>query len=136
MAYIERFTKYRAKRTEFNGEVYDSKLEAGVAYQLDIRLRAGEIAAVERQFQVVCVPYTKDGRPMPQLAVRHKVDFRITHNDGCTYELIEAKGLELGDYKIRKKWLEAFWLPEHPDHTYTVIKDSGRGRGLRWSKKP
>ena len=135
MTYTQRFTKYRAKRTEYNGEVYDSKLEAGVGYQLDMRLRAGEIAAVERQFQVVCVPYTKDGRPMPTLAVRHKIDFRITHHDQ-TYELIEAKGLELGDYKMRRKWLEAFWLPEHPDHTYTVVKDSGSGRGLRWSKKP
>ena len=135
MTYTQRYTKYRAKRTEYNGEGYDSKLEAGVAMQLDMRLKAGEIAAVERQFQVVCIPYTKDGRPMPTLAVRHKIDFRITHHDG-SYELIEAKGLELGDYKFRRKWLEAFWLPEHPDHTYTVIKDSGSGRGLRWSKKP
>lgn len=134
MAYTQRFTKYRAKRTTYNGEVYDSKLEAGVGYQLDMRLKAGEIAAVERQFQVVCIPYTKDGRPMPALAVRHKIDFRITHHDK-SYELIEAKGLELGDYKMRRKWLEAFWLPEHPDHTYTVVKDSGIGRGLRWSKK-
>ena len=135
MTYAQRYTKYRAKRTEYQGEVYDSKLEAGVAMQLDMRLKAGEIVAVERQFQVVCIPYTKDGRPMPTLAVRHKIDFRITHHDG-SYELIEAKGLELGDYKFRRKWLEAFWLPEHPDHTYTVVKDSGSGRGLRWSKKP
>ena len=135
MTYTQRYSKYRAKRTEYGGQVYDSKFESGVAYELDMRLRAGEIAAVERQYQVVCVPYTKDGRPMPQLAVRHKIDFRVTHNDQ-SYELIEAKGLELADYQYRRRWLEAFWLPEHPDHTYTVVKDSGRGRGLRWSKKP
>ena len=134
MAYTQRYTKYRAKRTEYNGEVYDSKLEAGVAYQLDMRLRAGEIAAVERQFQVVCIPYTRDGRPMPALAVRHKVDFRVTNLDD-TYELIEAKGMELADYQMRRRWLEAFWLPEHLDHTYTVVKDSGGGRGLRWGKR-
>ena len=134
MTYTQRFTKYRAKRTEYGGEVYDSRLEAGVAYQLDMRLRAGDIAAVERQYQVVCIPYTKDGRPMPTLAVRHKIDFRITHLDQ-TYELVEAKGLELADYRTRRRWLEAFWLPEHPDHVYTVVKDSGSGRGLRWSKK-
>ena len=135
MVNTQRYTKYRAKRTEFNGEVYDSRLEAGVAYQLDMRLRAGEIAAVERQYQVVCIPYTRDGRAVPALSVRHKVDFRIKHLDD-TYELVEAKGLELSDYKTRRKWLEAFWLPDHPDHTYTVIKDGGSGRGLRWSKKP
>ena len=135
MTYTQRKTKYRAKRTEYNGEVYDAKLESGVAYQLDMRLRAGEIAAVERQFQVVCIPYTRDGRAVPALSVRHKVDFRIKHLDD-SYELVEAKGLELSDYRTRRRWLEAFWLPEHPDHTYTVIKDSGSGRGLRWSKKP
>lgn len=134
MAYTQRYSKYRAKRTEYNGEVYDSKFEAGVARELDMRLRAGDIAAVERQFQVVCIPYTQDGRPMPALAVRHKVDFRITHHDG-SYELVEAKGLELADYQMRRRWLEAFWLPEHLDHTYTVVKDSGGGRGMRWGKR-
>lgn len=135
MAYTQVYSKYRAKRTEYNGEVYDSRFEAGVARDLDIRLRAGEIAAVERQFQVVCVPYNRHGDPVPTLAVRHKVDFRVTNLDG-SFELVEAKGLELADYQMRRRWLEAFWLPEHPDHTYTVVKDSGRGRGLRWSKKP
>ena len=135
MSYTQRYSKYRAKRTEYGGAVYDSRFEAGVAHELDMRLRAGEIAAVERQFQVVCVPYTKDGRPMPTLAVRHKIDFRITHLGGESFELIEAKGLELADYQMRRRWLESFWLPEHLDHRYTVIKDSGGGRGLRWSKK-
>lgn len=134
MAYTQRYTKYRAKRTEYGGEVYDSKLEAGVAYQLDMRLKAGEIAAVERQFQVVCIPYNKHGDPVPVLAVRHKIDFRITHHDG-SYELIEAKGLETDDYRMRRRWLEAFWLPDRLDYTYTVVKDSGRGRGLRWGKR-
>lgn len=53
----------------------------------------------------------------------HKVDFRIQNTDG-SYELIEAKGVETDDYKWRRKLLEHVWLPEHPDHTYRVVKQS------------
>ena len=127
MAFTQRYSKYGAKSTEYNGERYDSRFEAKVAHDLDMRLRAGEIAAVERQFKVEMIPYDKDGKALPTLKVSHKIDFRVTHLDG-SYELVEAKGLELADYQRRRKWLEAIWLPEHPDHTYTVIKQSGGRR--------
>ena len=38
--------------------------------------------------------------------VKHKVDFRVLHNDS-SYELIESKGVETDDYKWRRKFLEA-----------------------------
>ena len=131
MTYKQTYSKYRAKRTEYNGYKYDSKFEAGVAMELDLRLKAGEIKDWERQFKIECIPYNKHGNPLPRLKVTHKVDFRIHHHDG-SYELLEAKGMELADYKKRRKWLEDVWLPEHPDHTYTVVKDSGRSRG--WAR--
>lgn len=130
--YSQKYSKYRAKKTEYNGYKYDSKFEAGVAQELDLRLAAGEIKDWERQFKIECVPYNKHGEPLLMLKVTHKVDFRIHHNDG-SFELLEAKGLELADYKKRRKWLEHVWLPEHPDHTYTVVKDSGRNR-INWKR--
>ena len=51
-----------------------------------------------------------------------RVDFRILHNDG-SYELAETKGFETPDYKIKKRLIEVVWLPEHPDHSYLLVKE-------------
>lgn len=108
--------KYRALRTEYNGYFYDSKFEAQTAMSLDWRLRAKEIKAWERQYPIeIRSPATGE------LIVRHKVDFRVHHNDG-SYELIEAKGFETRDWKLIRKLIETLWLPEHLDHCYTVAK--------------
>jgi hypothetical protein len=114
--------KYGAKKTEFNGRKYDSKFEAGVAEELYLRQQAGEIVAVEPQYKIEVWCYRSDGSPA--FKVSHKVDFRIELPDG-SFELIEAKGVETPDYIWRRKFLEHIWLPEHPDHTYTVIKQRG-----------
>ena len=132
MTYKVSYSKYRAKRTEFNGRTYDSKFEAGVAEMLEMRKRAGEIKDYETQFQIECIPYDCAGNPLPELKVRHKIDFRVHELDG-SYTLVEAKGAETADWKRRRKWLEYLWLPDHPDHVYRVVKDAGKGRGLRWS---
>jgi hypothetical protein len=117
------FSKYGAKRSEFNGKIFDSKFEAGVAADLETRKRAKDIRDYETQYKVhipVCRP---DGTVA--FTVNHKVDFRIHHNDG-SYELYEAKGVETTDYRWRRRLLEELWLPEHLDHTYTVIKQNAR----------
>lgn len=111
--------KYGAKKTVYGDRRYDSKFEASVAADLDLRKRAGDIKDWESQFKVEMWAYTASGRPAFKLS--HKVDFRIHHNDG-SYELLEAKGVETADYKMRRKFLENLWLPENPDHTYTVVK--------------
>lgn len=115
--------KFGAKRTLYNGRSYDSKFEAGVAQELDLRLKAGDIKAVEPQFRVDIWCYREDGEKA--FCIKHKVDFRIEHNDG-SFELIEAKGVETADYKMRRKFLENIWLPLHKDHVYTVIKQNKR----------
>ncbi len=131
----ETYSKYRNKKTEYNGHKYDSKFEAGQAWILDQRLKAGEIKGWERQFKVEMIPYNKYGEPCPRLKVTHKIDFRIHELDG-SYTLLEAKGAETTDWRRRVKWLEDIWLPEHPDHAYQVVKDkSNKGRGLRWRQK-
>lgn len=111
--------KYGAKKTEYNGYKYDSKFEASVAQDLDLRVKAKDIKGYDKQFKVEMWAYDKNGKPA--MKKTHKVDFRIHHNDG-SYELLEAKGVETSDYKDRRRWLETFWLPENLDHTYTVVK--------------
>lgn len=114
-----RSNKYGAKRTEFNGKIFDSKFEASVAQDLETRKLAGDIRDYETQYRVECWAYREDGTKA--FVVRHKVDFRIHHNDQ-SYELHEAKGVETSDWRWRRKCLEELWLPLHPDHIYTVIK--------------
>jgi len=121
MVYQMRYgNKYGAKRTIGNdGFKYDSKFEAGVADELLLRKKAKDIKDYDRQFKVEIWCYRENG--LKAFKVSHKVDFRVHNNDG-SYELIEAKGVETADYKMRRKFLEEIWLPDHLDHTYTVVK--------------
>ena len=107
--------KYNATRTIYNGYPYDSKFEAQTAMQLDWRKRAGDIKDWQRQFMI------EIRAPNGELILKHKVDFRIEHNDG-SYELWECKGFEQRDWKIIKRLIETLWLPAHLDHVYTVAK--------------
>lgn len=111
--------KYGAKKTEFNGKKYDSKYEASVAQELEMRKRAHDILDYDIQYKVEIAVYRQDG--IKALTVKHKIDFRAHNTDG-SFELIEAKGMELDDWKWRRKLLEAIWLPLHLDHTYRVVK--------------
>lgn len=123
MTYIQRYgNKYGAKKTEYGGRKYDSKYEAGVAAELDLRLKAGEIKEIEPQYKLEMWCYREDGEPA--FKVNHKVDFRVTNKDG-SYELIEAKGVETTDYLWRRKFLENIFLPANLDYTYTVVKQRG-----------
>lgn len=126
MSYTTRTQKFGNAKTVYNGEKYDSKFEAGVARTLDLRKRAGEIKDWERQYKIECMPYTKAGDPVPECKVTHKVDFRVHELDG-SFTLLEAKGFETADYKMRRKWLMKFWLPAHPDHEYQVVYQGRKG---------
>ena len=125
----QRYKKYSNAKTEYNGRTYDSKFEAGVAAELDLRLKAKEILGWEPQFKVEMWAYNVHGERV--LRKSHKVDFRVHELDG-TFTLLEAKGFETQDYRDRRKWLEKVWLPENLDHTYQVVKQSRHRRsGLR-----
>ncbi|MDE2106735.1 MAG: DUF1064 domain-containing protein [Patescibacteria group bacterium] len=124
--YTQQFgNKYGAKKTVFNGRKYDSKYEASIAQELELRLKAKDIVAVEPQFKVEIWCFREDGQRA--FKVSHKIDFRVEKPDG-SFELIEAKGVETADYKWRRKFLEEIWLPAHPDHVYIVIKQRNNWR--------
>jgi len=121
---INSFNKYGAKRTVAqDGIKRDSKYEASVADSLLMRKKIGDIKDYESQYRVECWAYREDGTKA--FVVKHKVDFRIHHNDG-SFELLEAKGVVTSDYQWRRKCLEELWLPIHKDHIYTVIKQNSQ----------
>jgi len=125
--YYQRYSnKYGAKKTVAkDGLKRDSNFEATIADELLLRKEAGDILDYDTQYKVEMWAYDQNGKKA--MKVNHKVDFRIHHKDG-SFELYEAKGLETADYKMRRRWLETFWLPFNLDHTYTVIKQRDR----RW----
>lgn len=120
--------KYGAKKQELDGKKYDSGFEMQNAAELTIRKKANDIKDFDTQYKTESWAYRQDGTPA--FKVSHKVDFRIHHKDG-SYELLEAKGVETDDYKWRRKFLENIWLPEHPDHIYTVVKEERK----KWRRK-
>lgn len=121
--------KFGAKKQEYNGRRYDSKFEASVAMELDLRVKGKEILGWEPQYKVEMWAYNCHGDAV--MKKTHKVDFRVHELDG-TFTLLEAKGVETQDWRDRRHWLEKFWLPEHLDHVYQVVKQSRHRRsGMR-----
>lgn len=113
------YTKYKAKRTEYNGLVYASKFEADVAKQLDLRLASGEFSKIEAQFRVPLYIYLANGKPTTLFT--YVCDFRCERPDG-TYLLVEAKGFKTNVYRIKRKILELVWLPDHPGYAFEEIQ--------------
>jgi hypothetical protein len=113
-----RKNKFNAVRTVAkDGIKRDSKFEASVADELYLRKLAGDIKDYESQYKVEMHICNSKGEPVKK--VSHKIDFRIHHNDN-SYELYEVKGVSTSDWVMRRDLLELIWLPDHPDHTYTV----------------
>lgn len=123
MTYLQKSgNKYHAKSTQVEGITYHSKLEAGYADELRLRLMAKEIAKWERQVKL-------DLRVNGVHITNYYIDFVITHNDGSR-EFVEVKGLEMGEWRMKWRILEATFdadFKEHPDDRLTVIKQSSWG---------
>jgi hypothetical protein len=111
---VNRFNKYGATRSEYDGIRYDSKMEAAYAAQLDTLKAGGAIVNWRRQ---VTIPLAVNGRHI----CNYRVDFEVAHNDGHL-ELIEVKGFETPVWQLKWKLLEAIYGAEHPDVELTVVK--------------
>ena len=93
--------KYSAKKTMYAGVMYDSKAEARVALELDLRLKAGELREVCRQ-----VPIEIRWPGSLQHICTIRVDFMLTHADG-RLTLLEVKGYRVRDWPVKEKLLRA-----------------------------
>lgn len=97
----QRPSKYHAKKTEFNGNRYDSKFEAKVAADLEHQKRCGEIKEIRRQVDF----------PMVVNKIKictYRADFFIERADGSK-EVVEAKGLLLPVSRIKLRLFEALY---------------------------
>jgi len=122
MTYIQKSgNKYHAKSNQLDGVTYDSKLEAAYAAELQLRQHAGEITKVERQVKL-------DLQVNGVHITNYYIDFIVHYPDGSR-EFTELKGLELGEWKLKWRLLEATFdsFKEHPDDRLLVVKQSSWG---------
>lgn len=95
--------KYSAKKQTYNGQKYDSTLEAKVAEDLDWQLKSGDLIDVKRQVKIPLMVNKV-------VICTYVCDFRVVDKHGQV-KYIEAKGLELPAWKLKKKLFLAL-LPE------------------------
>jgi len=124
--YQKTTNKYHNKSTEYGGSIFDSKLEAGYAEELDIRKMAGDIKDWERQIKI---SLDINGVHL----CNYYVDFLIHHNDG-TKEYVEIKGFETPIWRLKWKIFEAYY-GDLPDTTLTVIKQKSNWKAKFGSYK-
>lgn len=103
-----------AKRTEYNGLWYQSKLEANYAMQLDFRIRAGEVKKWKRQ---VKIELKVNGVKI----CNYYIDFKVTMADGST-QYVEVKGLEMELWKMKWKLCMALKEEIDPGAEWIVVK--------------
>lgn len=99
--------------TVYDGVRYQSKFEAQVAQDLDLRLKAKDIASWERQ---VKISLDVNGYHI----TNYYIDFVVTHNDG-SLEYIEVKGYATEVWRLKWKLFEAQYS-DRDNIVLTIIK--------------
>lgn len=100
---IKKGSKYRNKKTLYNGEMYDSIKEARYAQDLDLLLKATKspkLLSWERQPPFPCIVSGK------KICV-YRADFKAIYEDRV--EIIDVKGFKTSIYKLKKKLVEALY---------------------------
>lgn len=103
-----------AKRTDYNGMWFQSKLEANYAQQLDWRIRAGEVKEWKKQHKIeIKVNGVK--------ICNYYIDFLVTLKDG-SQQFVEVKGVEMEVWKL--KWRLCMALKDQiaPGVEWIVVK--------------
>jgi hypothetical protein len=107
--------KYGARKTEYNGRLYDSKKEAAYAQGLDVLEKAGVVAVWIPQFKI---DIEVNGAHICNILV----DFFIIYVNG-EHELVEikSKATKTPVWRLKVKLLQATYLKTHPGVNYTVV---------------
>lgn len=125
-----RRNRYCNKKTEWNGMLFDSKLEAKMYSELWAREKAGEILGLERQIKI---PLEVNGVKICDWIVDAK------YRDVKTYRihLIDAKGKLMADSSIKFKLAKALF-PLCEIDFYPSVKErkaKAVAKGLRTKAK-
>lgn len=98
-------SKYRAKKTEIDGIVFDSRKEAKRYTELKLMEKAGIITDLELQVPYVILPaYRKNGKKIRE--IKYIADFVYWDTEKNKKIVEDVKGVKTEVYKIKKKLFE------------------------------
>ena len=110
-------SKYRARKTEVDGILFDSKKEAERYKTLSALQEEEKISHLELQKKYIVLPSCKYEDMPSERAVTHKADFYYINNEGR--EVVEdVKGFKTKDYIIKRKLMKFFY----PDILFREIQ--------------
>lgn len=93
--------KYRARKTEVDGIVFDSKLEARRYRELKLLEKAGEISDLQLQVKYELIPAQRLDGKVVERALNYVADFVYLENNKWVVE--DTKGVRTRDYIIKRK---------------------------------
>lgn len=112
-------SKYRARKTEYGGQTYDSAAEAQYAERLELRRLAGDIRWWTRAAPIVLVPGKRKDR------ITYKPDFWVVGADGSGW-FVDVKGVVLPIFRIKLKLLRHV----RPDIRLLIVDAGGKEMDL------
>lgn len=94
--------KYRNQPVVIDGIRFDSKREAAYYGELKLREKAGEVGGVELQkrFQIL--------GPTGVLVCVYVADFAFWDHREDRFRIIDVKGVETKEFKLKRKMMRAF----------------------------
>ena len=111
-------SKYRSKKTEVNGIVFSSRLEATRYQQLLMLEKAGEISDLwlQPEFQIFM------GRINPETGEKQRSRFYIgdfAYIDNMDKRLIveDTKGMETAEFRLKWELVRS----QYPEYTFRII---------------
>ena len=97
-------SKYNNKKVTLDGITFDSKIEASYYEYLKRLEQQGIVSEFLMQKEyIVFDGYTKDGKKVRP--IKYKADFEVHYADNHI-EVIDIKGFETADFKLKKKLFE------------------------------
>jgi hypothetical protein len=95
-------SKYRSRKKEVDGILFDSKREAAAYVKLRAMEQAGEIRDLRRQVKFVLLDgfRTDDGEKVREMA--YFADFVFTGKDGAE-RVVDVKGMRTEVYRLKRK---------------------------------
>jgi hypothetical protein len=109
---IQKYYKYKAKKTAVNGMTFDSKKEADRYRELLLLEKAGEIVQLKCQVKFVLIPKQKlYGVTLRECA--YIADF--TYYEKGEFVVEDVKGVKTPEYKIKRKlmaWVHGILIKE------------------------
>lgn len=99
----KKVNKYGNKKTEYNGQTFDSRKEAQYARELDLLSKAqNDTQRVVKYETQVRYPLEVNGTKI----ATYVLDFKVEYADGRV-EFVDVKGMRTGVYKLKKKLMLA-----------------------------